>query len=132
MSPPGTSSLHELADEECWTLAASQPLGRLAWMTSNGPTVIPVNFVITDREVHVRTEAYSALARECDDSNVAFEVDHFDPDSRSGWSVLMRGRAHLRFDGSHDADDQLDVWPSGSHVLRVAIAAHEISGRRIA
>ena len=47
--------------------------------------------------MHIRTAAYSEPARECDDSPVAFEVDDLDEAERSGWSVLMRGRAHLDF-----------------------------------
>ena len=55
--------------------------GRLAWAGPQGPTVIPVNFVVDRRpRCSVRTAAYSALARECDDSPVAFEVDQFDAD----------------------------------------------------
>lgn len=132
MSRTGTTArLLELTDPECWDLAASQPLGRLAWTTSRGPTVIPVNFVVRDSQVHIRTAAYSAIARECDDSLVAFEVDEFDAESRSGWSVLMRGHAHLRFDGSQDVDDQPDVWPAGARVLRVLIDVSTIDGRRI-
>ena len=39
----------------------------------------------------VRTTAYSEVARECDDSPVAFEVDDVEESTQSGWSVLMRG-----------------------------------------
>ena len=37
----------DLAPDECWTLAAAQPVGRLAWTGPHGPTVIPVNFAVT-------------------------------------------------------------------------------------
>ena len=94
---PGNGRLIDLTADECLMLAASKPVGRLAWAGPQGPTVVPVNYVLAGRRVHIRTAAYSALARECADSLVAFEVDDFDADSRSGWSVLMRGRAHLRF-----------------------------------
>lgn len=129
-SPPRANQLLELTDDECWTLAASHPVGRLAWTSPHGPTVIPVNFVATGRQVHIRTAAYSALARECDDSAVAFEVDEFDADSHSGWSVLMRGRAHLQVGGS-DGGDQPNVWPAGVRGLQVTIDVDEVSGRRI-
>ena len=91
--------------------------------------MVPVNYVLTGRRVHIRTAAYSALARECDDSLVAFEVDELDADERSGWSVLMRGRAHLVFGGA--GEDRPDVWPSGVRSLQIAIDADEISGRRV-
>jgi hypothetical protein len=123
--------LRDLPADECWALAASQPVGRLAWSGPRGPTVIPVNFEVTGRTVHVRTAAYSALARECEDSVVAFEVDSFDADTRTGWSVLMRGRAHFDFHGGDGSDDP-DVWAVGSRALRVTVDVTEVSGRQIA
>ena len=59
---PGSGHLLDLTVDECWELAASQPVGRLAWTGPSGPTVIPVNFAVDGRLVHVRTAAYSALA----------------------------------------------------------------------
>jgi uncharacterized protein len=127
-----TGRLLGLEPDECWTLAASQPVGRLAWNGPEGPTVVPVNFEVTGRRVHIRTAAYSVLARECDDSVVAFEVDAFDPETRSGWSVLMRGRAHLDYDGDADGNDDPDVWVAGARALRVTVDVEKVTGRRIA
>jgi hypothetical protein len=124
-----SGQLLDLTADECWALAASQPVGRLAWIGSQGLTLVPVNFVTVSGRVHVRTAAYSALARECDDSEVAFEVDELHAEDRSGWSVLMRGRAHLQFGGSEA--DRPDVWPAGTRGLAVTIDVHEISGRRV-
>jgi nitroimidazol reductase NimA-like FMN-containing flavoprotein (pyridoxamine 5'-phosphate oxidase superfamily) len=125
-SPPRVS---DLDPAECWTLAAARPVGRLAWTGAHGPTVIPVNFVVTGAEVLVRTTAYSEAARECDDSPVAFEVDDVDAATRSGWSVLMRGRGHLECGPSGDAEP--DVWPPGPRALRLRIEVTEVTGRRI-
>jgi hypothetical protein len=128
-----TGRLLDLDPDECWTLAATQPVGRLAWTGPDGPTVVPVNFEVTGGCVHVRTAAYSALARECDDSRVAFQVDRFDETSRSGWSVLMRGHAHLQYGhGGHDGGDaDPDVWPTGSRALRVTVDVDQLTGRRV-
>jgi len=123
------SRLTDLTADECWSLAAGQPVGRLAWTGPRGPTVVPVNFVVTGRQVHVRTAAYSVIARECDDSIVAFEVDQFHADDRSGWSVLMRGTAHI--DVGAAGGDQVDPWPSGVRSLRLTVDVEQISGRRI-
>jgi hypothetical protein len=130
ISQPGSGQLIDLTADECWSLAVTQPVGRLVWTGPVGPTVVPVNFEVNGRRVHVRTAAYSALARECDDSPVAFEIDHFDEATRSGWSVLMRGHAHLDYSGSDGSDDP-DVWPSGARALRVVIDVDEVSGRRV-
>lgn len=122
--------LHDLAADECWSLAASRTVGRLAWSGSEGPVVIPVNFTVDGQHVHVRTAAYSTIARECDDSQVAFEVDDLDEVSRTGWSVLMRGVAHLDYEGGHHPDDP-EVWPAGARALRVSVDVDLVSGRRL-
>jgi hypothetical protein len=127
--PPPQPRLIELDPDECWTLATGRPVGRLAWTGPHGPTVIPVNFAVTGAEVLVRTTAYSEVARQCDDSPVAFEVDDVDVSTRSGWSVLMRGRGHLQSGPLDDAEP--DVWAPGLRSLLLRIEVTEIQGRRI-
>ncbi len=122
--------LSALSPAECWSLVSTQPVGRIAWSGPSGITVLPVNFVVDGESVHLRTAAYSELARECDDSPVAFQVDSFDEDTRSGWSVLLRGRAHADFSGSGPAAPP-DVWPTGSHSLQVQVSIDLVSGRRV-
>jgi nitroimidazol reductase NimA-like FMN-containing flavoprotein (pyridoxamine 5'-phosphate oxidase superfamily) len=129
-SNPAPGHLHDLSADECWSLAATRPVGRIAWNGGDGVTVIPVNFTVDGHAVHIRTAAYSALARECDDSPVAFQVDEFDGDTRSGWSVLMRGRAHIDFDSPGQAN-AADVWPGGSHGLQLNVDVAQVSGRRV-
>ncbi len=127
---PGPVHLRDLTADECWELAGSQPVGRLAWTGPQGPTVIPVNFVVDGHLVHVRTAAYSALARECDDSPVAFEIDDFDAAAHTGWSVLLRGRAHLEYDAAAPSVDP-DVWPAGARSLRLTVDVAQVTGRRV-
>ena len=128
---PTQGRMVELSRDECWELAASRPVGRLAWTGPHGRlTVIPVNFTVADRSVHIRTAAYSAAARECDDSPVAFEIDTFDEAARSGWSVLMRGHAHVDF-ASPPGDHGPDVWVDGARHLQLRVEVEEITGRRI-
>jgi hypothetical protein len=128
--PTHSPHLVDLEADECWSLAASRPVGRLAWAGPHGPTVIPVNFTATGSEVIVRTTAYSEVARECDDALVAFEVDDVDPSAHSGWSVLFRGRARLEYGAPKDETEH-EVWLSGPRSLRLRIAVTEVTGRRI-
>jgi uncharacterized protein len=125
-----SAPLHDLTPDECWELATSQPVGRVAWSGPQGLTVIPVNFEVNGEEVRLRTAAYSALARECDDSLVAFQVDSFDAATRTGWSVLMRGRAHIDYGGGASQVGP-EPWAGGTRALRVIVDVAEISGRRV-
>ncbi|MBU1801410.1 pyridoxamine 5'-phosphate oxidase family protein [Nocardioides sp.] len=122
--------LQELSEHDCWNLVSSAVVGRMAWQGSGGITIVPVNFVLDGREVLVRTAAYSAMARECDDAAVAFEVDRHDPMARSGWSVLIRGRAHVEF-RAHSDEPGVDVWPSGARPLHLRLDPTSVSGRRL-
>jgi uncharacterized protein len=126
---PGPGRLIDLSPDECWELASSRPVGRLAWTGLRGPVVVPVNFTVDGRSVYVRTAAYSEAARECDDSPVAFEVDTFDEAAHSGWSVLMRGRAHLDFGAPAGAHDP-ETWLA-SRNLQLRVEVEEITGRRL-
>ena len=125
-----TGFLKDLTTDDCWSLVAGQPVGRIAWNGSDGLTVLPVNFTVDGSSVHLRTAAYSTLARECDDSVVAFQVDKFDESTRSGWSVLLRGHAHvdLRSPGREAAPN---VWPAGSRSLDVRVVVEQVTGRRV-
>jgi len=122
--------LVDLSPAECWDLAASRPVGRLAWNGPHGPTVIPVNFTVDGRSVVLRTSAYTAAAREAEDSLVAFQIDSFDEAAHTGWSVLMRGRAErTTMESPHGADPQ--PWVSGPRTLLLRIEVDEITGRAL-
>ncbi len=121
-----------LQESECWELTATMPVGRVAWSTAAGPVVVPVNFVVHDRRIVLHASPYSAMVREVDDSVVAFEVDEIDPVTRSGWSVLLRGHAHVAFRDSYGDDlPDVDTWADGSRRMTMLIDVHEVSGRRV-
>jgi chemotaxis signal transduction protein len=133
MSTGGVQMLIEIDEAESWNLLSAMPVGRIAWMSSDGPVIVPVNFLVHDRSVVLRTSAYSMLVREADDSVVAFEVDEIDPVTRSGWSVLLRGRAHVRFrDALGDALPAVETWAEGSRSMVVVVDVEDITGRRVA
>lgn len=121
--------LVDLAEDECWQLLRSRPVGRLAWMGSAGVTVIPMNYTVEDGAVWLRTAAYGAAAQECHERDVAFEVDEIDPETRSGWSVLVRGRSH--YEAGAGATPGPEPWAPGIRQLRMWIDVSSISGRRI-
>ena len=65
----------------------------------------------------------------------AIEVDDFDPTTRCGWSVLVRGRAYsfqrsLRAAQLWREADPVP-WAGGSRPLFVSVTIDEISGRRV-
>lgn len=122
-----------LEPAECMRLLSSTRLGRVGFTSSAGPQVLPVNHTVLDGSIVFRTELYTSLADGTRGSTVAFESDELDDRMRSGWSVLVVGRAeHVE-----DPDEMTDVfrrmgqpWAPGSRPLIARIVPSEVTGRR--
>ena len=129
MTPDHLPVLDELDRRECLHLLATQPVGRLAVATPEGPLVVPVNFVVDGEAIVFRSDRGSKLFA-IGDGRVAFEVDLIDAYHRTGWSVLIRGRA---YEATHWEIDHLllQPWAPGDkrHWIRLPIAT--ITGRRL-
>ena len=66
---------------------------------------------------------------------VAFELDDLDFTTRTGWSVVVRGRAQVVDDeAAGEYDKWFDSWAvrDGARTIWVRIVADEVSGRRLA
>lgn len=86
--------LRSMDRQECLRLLAKVNVGRIVYTRHALPAVLPVNFTAeADGSVTLRTSAGSELVRAVDGAVVAFEVDDFDPQTRSGWSVVVTGQA---------------------------------------
>ena len=128
MEQAARGQLVDLSAEECWELITTTPVGRIAWSTSTGPVVVPVNFSVDGRSIKIRTAAYSSMVQKADLERVAFEVDHIDEATHTGWSVLARGRAEVRY-GEPDDGTGPQPWPRGPRSATVVIDVVEITGR---
>ena len=122
--------LVDLDEGTCWSLLETARVGRLVWVDADGPVAVPVNIAVSDGAVVIRTAAYSAIAREVDDSRVALEVDDLDHESRTAWSVLVRGVARVLFEPA--PADAPTAWPTGSKSATVRIRPTRVTGRRLA
>ncbi|CAM4143263.1 pyridoxamine 5'-phosphate oxidase family protein [Nocardiopsis rhodophaea] len=138
MTTPDTSldnaGLEILGREECLRLLAAAPLGRIVFTHNALPAVQPVNFVVYGVDIVIRTSAASRLASATRDTVVAFEVDDFDVDARTGWSVTVVGNGRAVTAPEERADLErlpLHPWAPGdrSHFIRVETKV--ITGRRI-
>ncbi|MEO5654078.1 MAG: pyridoxamine 5'-phosphate oxidase family protein [Marmoricola sp.] len=125
----------DLSRAECETLLRSEVVGRLALSTPDGPHVIPINYSVVDDAIIVRTSPYSVLGTYGRDSTLAFEIDHFDHDEHSGWSVVARGRAAFVTDPATlehiKALGQPDPWAAGGREMYLRLKWDELNGRRL-
>ena len=123
-----------LLPTECRRLIAPGGVGRIAFGTTSGPVVLPVNFAVVAGTIVIRTSEGSMIEGHADDQ-VAFEVDHLDEALCQGWSVLVRGQAHRvahRAELNHVRRDAVIWhWPSDQRDVYVRIIPDRITGRRI-
>ena len=133
--PVDHGGLAVLSLDECLRLAASQPVGRIAFAQGGDIEVFPVNHCVLDRTIAFRTADGSKLGAAVQGSVVAFEVDAFDAERRDGWSVVIKGRAELVSDERTLARLQATgLQPWAAAVPRpewVVVRADGISGRRL-
>jgi nitroimidazol reductase NimA-like FMN-containing flavoprotein (pyridoxamine 5'-phosphate oxidase superfamily) len=122
-----------LTEAECLQLLAREAVGRLGVTTATGPEVYPVNYVLEDEAVLFRTDPGGKLASLAGSPAVCFEIDHVDTEARTGWSVLVKGRARQLHPHERDqaAGLHLDYWAVGPKTHWVRIDPIEVTGRRI-
>lgn len=129
-TPPAGSALIELSREECVQLLRTRLVGRFAVaLPGMAPVVVPVNYVVDDEVVVFRSGTGTKLAA-LQGMPVSFEIDEIDQFRRTGWSVLVQGRAYeaTRWEIGHL---DLPTWAPGDRGHWVRIVPETVTGRRI-
>jgi uncharacterized protein len=127
--------LQVLSRSECLELLADARLGRVI-LTSNAlPTAMPVNFALDDDDIVFRSSPGMKLSAAEVGTVVAFEVDQFDSDQRTGWSVVVTGIAHRVVGAGELAQVEelaIPAWIEPKLTGYVRIEAGQVTGRRLA
>lgn len=126
------SHLRDLDLADCLDRIIGGTVGRVAVSTPDGPHIVPVAYAVVDETIAIRTSAYSILGTSARDAVMAFEVDHVDDGSRSGWSVTVRGRCSVETDPRAIArlrEALGDGWVSGARTLYLRLPLEHVSGR---
>jgi nitroimidazol reductase NimA-like FMN-containing flavoprotein (pyridoxamine 5'-phosphate oxidase superfamily) len=92
-APRDHTGLRVLTLDECLTRIAETPIGRLAFHLDGEIAVLPVAHLVEGVDICFRTAGDSKIQAAVDRDRVAYEVDAYDPVNRTGWSVLVQGRA---------------------------------------
>ncbi|GAA2344307.1 pyridoxamine 5'-phosphate oxidase family protein [Streptomyces violaceusniger] len=124
-----------LDPQECLRLLAKVPVGRVVYTRQALPAVLPVNFSLdADSSVLLRTSAGSGLVHAVDGVVVAFEADDFDAATRSGWSVVVTGRATVVTDpAQHERLSRVGPrsWVVTHDDVFVRIESEMVTGREV-
>jgi hypothetical protein len=125
--------LEVLGEQECRALLERSAIGRVAVTCGALPAIFPVNYVVHGGDIVFMTGEGTKLRAASRNAVVAFEIDGWDPYSRSGWSVLVIGLAR-ELEGPLLAEAQnlpLEPWAHGSRNHYVRLGAEMVSGRRL-
>lgn len=122
-----------LSGPRCRELLAGNDIGRVAWQAADGPQILPILYALRGETVLFRTSPYGALSDLIRPTEVAMEVDQLDVEHRSGWSVLVRGRAEAASEPAEFSPtwtlDGIVPWAPGQRNLVIQITPRVITGR---
>ena len=132
MNAPATL-FEELDHDTCLELLQSKSVGRLAVAGTGGaPHLVPVNYTLLRGSVVFRTMPGTKLTRLVTEP-VSFEVDEWDPEGGTGWSVVVQGLAYEASDREMECEDiRLDSPGERQNSRWVRLMPDTITGRRIA
>jgi uncharacterized protein len=134
MHPTDHAGLEILPFEVCLRLLASVSVGRVSFPADGEMVILPVNHVIDGQDPVFCTAQGSKLSAAEGQDLVAFEADEYDAQTRSGWSVLVTGRAEVVYeDGEINRLSRLGLHPWAAAVERpfwIRIRATSVSGRQ--
>lgn len=132
---PLETRTRDFSPEESWQHLRSGTVGRLVTVVAGRPDIFPVNYVVDDGVVVIRTSEGTKLAGAISSAEVLFEVDATDDEHHTGWSVVVRGTARepRRLEQvMHDEDLDLRPWARPAAKQRfIEISPAEISGRAV-
>lgn len=136
-SAPGTLEMRVIDRAECLRLLAQTRFGRIALkMTDGTPAIRPVNYAFDEHSQSVvfRTGEGSKFHAMLLAGSATFEIDEFDPETRTGWSVIVSGITE-EVSSAGEAERLLALgvapWAPAGKPFFVRLRAFTVSGRRL-
>jgi uncharacterized protein len=117
--------LEELSAVACERRLRHTTVGRVGVVVDGHPEIFPVNYVVDEAGyLYFRTDPGAKLHALRHAETIALEIDGFDTERHSGWSVLVVGDAYRVADPDlldAVARSGLQPWAAGDkpHVLRL-------------
>lgn len=133
----GHARIEEIGPAACLALIGGEPIGRIVFVDDRQPIALPVTFTLDVGTVVFQSAPGSKLdkALRQPGARVAFEVDRYDAETQSGWSVLIKGTIHPVsgiVDTTRLQRFAMPAWATlGRHARWIRVEAEEITGRRV-
>ena len=124
---------HTLDERHCKELLARHNVARIGWQAADGPLILPVTYAYRQDTAVFRTSPYGVISELVHPTDVALQIDGLDEWHRSGWSVLVQGRAEAVAEPADIVDlwtvDGLVPWAPGVRNLFIRVRPRRITGR---
>jgi len=125
----------DLTPGECWNLLSGTSLGRVVFSMRALPAIRPVNHLIEEHTIIIRSHLGSAITGHTSvGAVVCYEADEIDCVRHTGWSVTATGTARLVTDPAAVSryEQALKPWIAGPTDQVIAITPGMITGTRLA
>jgi nitroimidazol reductase NimA-like FMN-containing flavoprotein (pyridoxamine 5'-phosphate oxidase superfamily) len=124
--------LRELPGSEALRLLAGVPFGRIVFTRHALPAIRPVNHVVVDGAIVIRSSPGTILSSHVAPAEavVAYEADELDGHERLGWSVIITGVARLVTEPGEAARFRavLTPWVAGEMEQVIRIQPETVTG----
>jgi hypothetical protein len=124
--------LTELTRARSMRLLAGVPFGRVVFTHHALPAIRPVNHTVDGEDIVIRSHPGATIVSATSGAGVivAYEADAIDPATRTGWSVIVTGSAHLIRDPAEAAryESVLRPWVAGDMNELIRIHADIVTG----
>jgi nitroimidazol reductase NimA-like FMN-containing flavoprotein (pyridoxamine 5'-phosphate oxidase superfamily) len=127
------TGLRVMGLDECLERIASVRVGRLAFHLDGEIAVLPVVHVVDGVDVCFRTAGDSKIQAAIDRARVTYEVDAFDAETRSGWSVVVNGNAVIADEEDTRAltDGSGRPWVPDEGLVWIRVRTQSVTGREL-
>jgi nitroimidazol reductase NimA-like FMN-containing flavoprotein (pyridoxamine 5'-phosphate oxidase superfamily) len=122
--------MQELTAEESMKLLSSVSLGRVVFTHQALPAIRPVNHLVDDGQIIIRTHSGAAVVTAAvEGAVVAYQADVIDPVERVGWSVVVTGVARVvKGQAAARYRELLEPWVERPMDQVIAISSEIVTG----
>lgn len=118
---------------DCWSYLRQGEIGRLAVIIDDAPEIFPINYAVQHSAIVFRSAEGSKVDALLHNPQVALEVDGFEPESNTAWSVILK-RPAKPINNTEELIDTLSLdifpWQPGAKNRFIRIDAEAVTGRR--
>ncbi|WP_226533468.1 pyridoxamine 5'-phosphate oxidase family protein [Microbacterium paraoxydans] len=120
-----------LDEQQSSELLRTTTIGRIGFVHDDRVQILPVNYVVSGRDLLLRTAPDGLLAELTrEPADVSFEVDYHDPLGSTAWSVLLHGSlSRVPEEKAAGAGARVTPWAGSDRDLPLAFHIEHITGR---